>query len=521
MRSLQAAPHRHAAPPLHCNVKNAPAPPRVVIRAAAGREVRPPTREDTMRVVLGAAAIAAMAAATGAGATTIEDVAKAMGVDKAETIQYIGAGTFYAVGQSFRAGLPWPKFNMVRATRAFDYKKDVFHNEFVVTQGEHPPRGGGQQPILGEQRRASGIAGDKAWIAAGAFTMASPRFQPTLLHDYWTSPHAVVRAALADKAKLVPAEGGAAFEVGRPGQWKARVLVDRDNLVVRVESWVDNPVLGDMAVVTTYGDYRDVAGVKVPARIQQSAGGFPVLDFTAGDIKVNAGAVAVPAAIRAPAETVKVEKAAEGVWFLAGGSHHSVAVEMRDHVVLFECPLGDARTEAVIAAVKQAVPGKPIRYAVNTHHHFDHSGGLRACAAEGAAIVTHESNKAFFESAYAAPRTLGPDALARSGRKAELVTFAEKHVLSDGTRTLELHRVKDNSHNDGLVIGYLPKEKILMVADAFSPREPITAVPATLNPFTTNLWANLQQLELDVETVLPIHGRMVKVDELRLAAGAK
>ena len=96
-----------------------------------------------------------------------------------------------------------------------------------------------------------------------------------------------------------------------------------------------------------------------------------------------------------------------------------------------------------------------------------------------------------------------------------------KHVLTDGTRSLEIHHVRDNSHNDGLLIGYLPKEKILIVADAFSPREPITAVPATLNPFTTNLWSNLQQLKLDVETVLPIHGRMVKVQELRLAAGVK
>jgi len=194
---------------------------------------------------------------------------------------------------------------------------------------------------------------------------------------------------------------------------------------------------------------------------------------------------------------------------------------MRDHVILFECPLGDARTLAVIAAVKQAIPGKPIRTAVNTHHHFDHSGGLRACAAEGAAIVTHAMNRPYFEAAYAAPRTLSPDALSRSGKTAAFMTFEDKHVLTDGERVVELHRVKDNSHNDALIVGYLPKEKILLVADAFSPREPITAVPARLNPFTTNLWANLQQLKLDVDTVLPIHGRMVKVEELRLAAGAK
>jgi glyoxylase-like metal-dependent hydrolase (beta-lactamase superfamily II) len=476
-----------------------------------------------MRSIHATALLAGALALAGApaAAATLDDVAKAMGVAKAETIHYVGAGTFWGVGQSFRPGLPWPRFNMVRATRAFDYAKHVFINDFVVTQGEHPPRGGAQQPLFGEQRRASGIAGERAWIAAGAFNIASPRFQPQLLHDYWTSPHAVVKAALADKAALVPAEGGAVFEVTRAGQWKARVFVNRENLVERVESWVESPVLGDMAVVTAYGGYRDVDGVKVPTQIRQSAGGHPVLDFTASEVKVNAGGIAAPATIREPTDTVKVEKAAEGVWFVAGGTHHSVAVEMRDHVILFECPLGDARTEAAIAAVKAAIPGKPIRYAVNTHHHFDHSGGLRACAAEGAAIVTHAMNKPFFEAAYAAPRTLQPDALAKKGGKAEFVTVEGRHVFSDGTRTVEIHHVKDNAHNDGLLIGYLPKEKILIVADAFSPREPITAVPARLNVFTTNLWANLEQLKLDVETVLPIHGRMVKVDELRLAAGVK
>ncbi len=456
-----------------------------------------------------------------AGAQDLDAIAKAMGVGKVETLHYIGSGTFWAVGQSYRPGEPWPRFNMVRATRAFDLKQDVFVNDFVVTQGENPPRGGGQQPVIGEQRRASGIAGDKAWIVMGAFTMATSRFQPTLRHDYWTSPHALVKAALTDQSKLTPAEAGATFEVTRAGRWKARVFVGKANLVERVESWVDSPVLGDMAVVTTYGAYKDFGGVMAPTRIQQSAGGHPVLDFTASEVKINGGGITAPTAIREAPEQVKVDRAAEGVWFVAGGSHHSAAVEMRDHVILFECPLGDGRTQAVIEAVKKTIPGKPIRFAVNTHHHFDHAGGLRACAAEGAAIVTHAMNKPYFEQAYAAPRTLEPDALARSGKKAEFVTFEDKHVLSDGARTLELHLVKDNAHNAGLIVGYLPKEKILIVADAFSPREPITAVPARLNPFTTNLWANLQQLKLDVDTVIPIHGRMVKVEELRLAAGAK
>jgi len=217
---------------------------------------------------------------------------------------------------------------------------------------------------------------------------------------------------------------------------------------------------------------------------------------------------------------VQVEKAADGVWFLAGGTHHSVAIEMRDYIVLFEAPLGDGRSNAAIEAAKKAIPGKPIRSVVNTHHHFDHSGGLRAAAAEGATIVTHAINKAYFERAYAAPRTISPDRLAKAGGSAKFETFTDKHVITDGARVIELHHLKGNTHNDGLIVGYLPKEKILLVADAFSPRQPVTKTPDQLNPFTVNLWDNVKRFGLDVQTVVPIHGRMVKVDELRMEVGA-
>jgi glyoxylase-like metal-dependent hydrolase (beta-lactamase superfamily II) len=235
--------------------------------------------------------------------------------------------------------------------------------------------------------------------------------------------------------------------------------------------------------------------------------------------QVNPGSVAVPSPIAPAAIEVKVDKAADGVWFIQGGSHHSVAVEMRDHVVLVEAPQGDARTNAVLDAVRKTVPGKPIRYVVATHHHFDHSGGLRAAAAADAILVVPEGSRAFYEQAYAAPRTLGPDSLARSGKPVRFETYRDKHVLSDGSRAVEVHALKENVHAEGFVIGYLPNEKILIVADAFSPRAPVTQTPANINPATRNLWENVTRLKLDVQTVLPIHGRAVKVDELRLEAG--
>ena len=106
--------------------------------------------------------------------------------------------------------------------------------------------------------------------------------------------------------------------------------------------------------------------------------------------------VEVPANVRTTPTTVKSEKTADGVWFIDGDSHNSVLIEMKDYLIVVEAPLGDDRSTAVMAEVKKLVPNKPIKYLVNTHHHFDHSGGIRAYAAEGVTIVTHEAEPTLF-----------------------------------------------------------------------------------------------------------------------------
>jgi glyoxylase-like metal-dependent hydrolase (beta-lactamase superfamily II) len=156
---------------------------------------------------------------------------------------------------------------------------------------------------------------------------------------------------------------------------------------------------------------------------------------------------------------------------------------------------------------------------VNSHHHFDHSGGLGAFVAEGATIVTHAINKPFFERALAAPRTVSPDKLAQSGKKATIETLDDKLVLRDDTRTLELHLIKDNAHSDGLIMAYLPQEKLLIEADAYTPAPPNTPPPAQANPFSVNLVENIERLKLTVDQILPLHGRIVPLAELLKAIG--
>src|SRR5712664_229319 len=192
-----------------------------------------------------------------------------------------------------------------------------------------------------------------------------------------------------------------------------------------------------------------------------------------------------------PPVTVAVEKLADGVYYLKGGGHHSVAIDQRDHIVVVEAPLDEARSLAVIAKVKETIPNKPIRSVINTHAHFDHSGGLRTYVAEGATIVTHEMNKPYYEKAWAAPRTLNPDRMAQANKTATFETFTDKHVLTDGRRVIEVHPIVGNGHNDAFAMVYLPAEKILIEVDAWAPAAPNTPPPAAPSPFAVNLYENI------------------------------
>jgi glyoxylase-like metal-dependent hydrolase (beta-lactamase superfamily II) len=210
------------------------------------------------------------------------------------------------------------------------------------------------------------------------------------------------------------------------------------------------------------------------------------------------------------------------VYYFTGGSHHSLAIDQSDHIVIIEGPQDEARSLAVIAKAKETIPNKPIKYVINTHAHFDHSGGLRTYVDEGATIVTHEMNKAYYEKAWSTPHTLSPDKLEQSKKTAMFETFSDKHVVTDGRRAIEIYPIQSSGHNDAFVMVYLPREKILAEADAFTPTAADAPLPTTPNPFSVNLYENIQRLKLDVRQIAALHGpRLTTMADLRAAIGQK
>src|SRR6516165_5470354 len=275
-------------------------------------------------------------------------------------------------------------------------------------------------------------------------------------------------------------------------------------MLERVITWYPDPVMGDKMVELHWSDYRDVGnGVKYPFRLHAHMGDHPLisgghnwLDLRTNDVKINVAdaAQAIPDAVRnAPVPThsnVASTTLAPGVVLVAGGSHNSVAVEFKDFVTVIEGPLSNQRTNAVVAEVHKLFPNKPIRYLVNTHNHFDHLGGVRGFVAEGATVITDDRNRNFYQRVVLAPqqRTLQFDRLSQrpfaptGPGVLELQTFTDQYTISDGNETIELYHVDGLDHSDNMLIAYLPKEKILVNADLYTPPAQGAPPPANVSP---------------------------------------
>ena len=457
--------------------------------------------------------------------TALNQANAAMGGTALNSLQFDASGTGGIFGQAFQPGMAWPKTMVTSLTRVMDYAGDALRQDMAQTRAE--PAGGGALPLMGqgEQRGTGLLKGTSAWNMAGPAPAASPLAVSGRVHDLWTSPHGAIKAALKSNngAWMVDESGKryTAVAFGQPGHFKATAFINASHLVERVESVQPHPVMGDTATTTWYTDYREVDGVKFPMRIRQAMGGHDVFDLTVKEVKPNVAVnIEIPALVAAFKENAVPNQVADGVWYVAGGSHHSVAIEMADHLIVVESPQYDGRAAAMLAAVKKLSP-KPIRYVINSHHHFDHAGGLRTAAADGIEIVTSNQARAYVERMLANPNTIAPDALAKSGKIATVSGVDGKRVFSDGVRQVEVHFIADSVHAVGFNMVYLPKEKLLIEADAYTPGAPNAPTPARINDNNKALVDNMDRLKLNVERILPLHGRVVPVSELYTAVGRK
>jgi glyoxylase-like metal-dependent hydrolase (beta-lactamase superfamily II) len=454
----------------------------------------------------------------------LQKAATAMGAGSLTSIQYSGSGKAASLGQSLTPQSAWPTLNVNTYTRTIDYPSQSSREEMVRTL-ETPPAKGGGAPFQGEQKQVALISGPYSWNQPGNAPVPAPGASAERQLQILSTPHGFLKQALISNATAKKVKGGTEVTISAIGKYKLVGTIDDKGLISKVETWMANPVLGDMSIETTFADYKDYGGVKFPGHVVQKQGGYMVLDITVTSVQPNApnAALVAPTSVKeATVQPTRAEsqKLADGVWFIGGGSHNSVLIEYKDFLAVVEAPNNEERSLAVIAEVKRLVPNKPIRYLINTHHHWDHSSGIRTYVAEGATVITSEMNKAYYEDAWKRPRTIEPDALTKSGKKATFLTVKDKYVLTDGERSLELNLTEGDTHNAGILFGYLPKEKILIEADDFTPPAPNgPALVPLATVFGNNLYDNIQRLKLDIATIAPLHGRVVPYAEMPKALG--
>jgi glyoxylase-like metal-dependent hydrolase (beta-lactamase superfamily II) len=289
--------------------------------------------------------------------------------------------------------------------------------------------------------------------------------------------------------------------------------VDDKHMVDRVETWLGENIMGDMHIVATYTGWKDFGGAMAPSKIVQTRGGWPFFEVDVTAAKANPPDVATlapapagrgPGAGGPPPQaplTVTSEKLGDGLYRLTTGpgSYDSVIVEFKDYIMMLEAGQSEARALAYVAETKKLIPNKPIRYVMNTHPHSDHTGGLPVLVAEGATIITQKNNEEFLDKALNTPRTLMTDTLAKNPKKAKFETVAEKKVYSDGTRTVEMYHIFPAPHSNGLIIAFIPKEKVLFQGDfSVTPGEPANDHVKALVPV-------LERLNLDFDRYINVH----------------
>ncbi|WP_164928859.1 MBL fold metallo-hydrolase [Gloeobacter violaceus] len=298
-------------------------------------------------------------------------------------------------------------------------------------------------------------------------------------------------------------------------------------LLTKSDFLYTDPAVGDSRSEFVYPGYREVEGVKVPTGRSFYNAGEPIQTTEYTQVQfgqaVSDAQVAIPANFnKAPAPTPDGEKLTQlgdGVYLLenAALNYNTLFVAFEEYVLVVDAPEPlpySAHTSRVIERIKKTVPGKPIQYLVLTHHHADHTGGVRTYIAEGTTVVTTPGNRGAIEKLMAGRYTIAPDEFARKPQPLKLETIeGKKRVFRDGKRIVEFYDIGPNPHAQEMVVAWLPKEKILFQADLINVNAGGTVPPA--QEATISLAQRLAQLGITPERIACVHGRTITAQELR------
>src|SRR6202140_5727086 len=245
--------------------------------------------------------------------TVLQAAQKAMG--DVTSIQYSGTGHINSFGQAWTHNAAWPTTNLKSYTKTIDYssksaKEDLIHSEPT------PMVKGGGRPFAGDDQQQNFVSGEYAWDMPGSTPPPQLGAAADRQLQIWLTPHGFLKAAMENNATAK--KGAMGTEISfQTGKYTVTGTIDAHNMVTKTETWLPNPVLGDMLVETTFSGYEDYNGVKFPSTIVQKQGGFPTFDLKVTAVKADAGlSLSVPDAVKsaaAPPIKVQSQKMGDGI----------------------------------------------------------------------------------------------------------------------------------------------------------------------------------------------------------------
>jgi glyoxylase-like metal-dependent hydrolase (beta-lactamase superfamily II) len=327
-------------------------------------------------------------------------------------------------------------------------------------------------------------------------------------------PVAAVRAALDAGTRLGPVSVEDGFTVvpltlaEGPTLWLA--LDPATKLPAWVRSIGPSTTLGDLTTTTYFTGYLPFGDLRLPVGITAAMDwrDLTSMMFHVDSYRFDVEAPAFPAAPAAPVAARRAEatKVADKVWDVRIGGNGGAVIEFADHLVMFEAYNNEADTFARLDVADALVSGKKVTHVIVSHHHFDHSGGVRAAVARGLTIVARRGNEGIFREMVARPAPNFPDALARNPQPLKFLPVDEHLALDDGTMRVDVYHAVGHLHMAEAVFAYIPGPRIFLEGD-----------------FTTHDWdwhwwggAYLDSVErygLDPALNIPVHGIVTTFDE--------
>ncbi len=474
--------------------------------------------------------------------TILQKVSKNIGADNLNTLTISGTtGYSSASGAPYSADQDWPRGELVSYSKEIDFNARFSREQIARRMGPFSPIGGTQGiPIRGAQKFDFVLNGDTAWVVTGGGAGPYDRqgyMDGIPVSEMWQldmimTPQGFVKAALAPGANptIAMTIGPRGHQVTyisimALGKYRVTAGINEQNEIETTTTHVASPAFGDMLYAYTYGPYKQFGAVKFPTTIHRDEGD-PRLTPAHNAFYLQVASVQANAPVQVYTPTsgeklpfddsspVDAKKLANGIWYIAGKGvrHASVAVECPDYVVVVEAPLSELRSSVVINEVHRLVPDKPIRYLVSTHYHFDHMGGIRTYAAEGATIVTSAEDADLYRRVVLAPgmRTLEPDRLSLlppdKWPQQLLGVVTDKYVISDkGQDEVVVYPMPAFEHVSSMLVAYIPRAKMLINADVYGPPVPGRPMPRA-SAGALALYETIQRLGLDVTTQVGIHG---------------